>query len=103
MADWITNVSKYAAGTVVLDYGDTPSPTASVDVAGQTGITPSSHVRVWFQGEVMSNNDAQAHLMAGALVRLTPSDPVADVGFTIYASNIGGLATGKFRVDWLWS
>lgn len=35
--------------------------------------------------------------MAGALVRLTPSDPIQNTGFTIYANNIGGLATGRFR------
>lgn len=51
----------------------------------------------------MGDNDAQEHLMAGALVRLTPSDPIANTGFTIYANNIGGLATGRFRVDWVWS
>lgn len=95
--------TKAHVGTAVLDYGTTPAYEAQVDIAGQTGILPTSHVRVWFQGETMGSNSAQEHLMAGALVRLTPSDPIADVGFTIYADNVGGLATNKFRIDWLWS
>lgn len=91
------------SGTAVLDFGLTPSPEASVSVTGQTGITTASRVRVWFGGNTMSDNDATEHLMAGVLTKLTPSQPVADDGFTIYADNIGGLATGKFRLQWLWS
>lgn len=87
----------------MIDYGATPTAQAIVTVGGQAGITATSRVRVWFAGNSMSDNDADAHIMAGALVRLTPSQPVADDGFSIYATNIGGLATGTFRVSWIWS
>lgn len=100
---WLENVRTFHVGTAVVDYGNVPSPEAVVAVIGQTGILASSHVRVWFQDKVMSSNGALEHRMASSLVRLTPADIEPNVGFSIYADNIGGLATGKFRIDWIWS
>lgn len=91
------------SGTAVLDYGSVPAAEAQVDVLAQAGILNTSRVRAWFSGNAMTSNGITEHLMAGALVRLTPGLPVADTGFTIYADNIGGLATGTFRVQWQWS
>lgn len=91
------------SGTIVLDYGTVPAAEAAVAVAGQNGIRSTSRVRVWLDGHAMSDNSATEHLMGGALIRLTPSQPVDNDGFTIYADNIGGLATGMFRVSWIWS
>lgn len=87
------------SGTIVLDYGDDPVAEASVSVTGQVGILATSRVRAWFAGNTMSDNGAEEHLMAGALVRLTPNLPTPDDGFTIYADNLGGLATADSAVQ----
>lgn len=90
-------------GTAVIDFGDIPTDYAMVDVVGQTGITPASHVRIWFQAETMANNTPENHIQAAFFTRLATSDPIADIGFTIYCLSKIGFFTKKFRIDWLWS
>ena len=90
-------------GTAILDFGDTPNDYATVAVTDQTGISDTSHVRVWFQGETMANNTADDHLLAALFTRLTTTDPVLNTGFTIHCVSIVGRFTKRFRVAWLWS
>ena len=90
-------------GTSVLDFGDTPTDYASVDVTEQAGIASTSHVRVWFQGETMANNTPEDHILAGIFTRLVSTDPTPGVGFTIHCVSIIGRFTKRFRVAWLWS
>lgn len=92
------------SGTAILDFGPTPSSQAQIDVSGQAGITVNSRIRTWLSSERhMSDNDENSHLMAGLFMKLVAGDVVPDTGFTIYALSMVGLATGRFRVDWLWS
>lgn len=89
-------------GTSLVDFGDTPSPETTVAVSGQIGITPTSHVRVSVQGDSMSFNNENDHLLFSRSVKLAAGIPVADVGFTIYAESDLALWTKRFRVRWSW-
>ena len=89
-------------GTAVLDFGATPSPETTVDVTGQTGITPTSQVRISVQGDTMLNNDESDHLLFSQSVKINAGIPVADTGFTIYAKSDLALWTQRFRVRWSW-
>lgn len=91
------------SGTAILDFGATPASEASVDVSGQSGIGLASRIRVWFSGSAMGDNDIGSHLQAGAMTMLVPGSIIAGVGFSIYATIRTGLATGQFRISWIWS
>lgn len=89
-------------GTAILDFGDIPSPEASVAVTGLSGITPTSQVRISWQGDTMLNNNEADHLLAAASIKLTSGIPVQDTGFTVYADSNFALWTKRFRVRWTW-
>lgn len=92
-----------AQGTATLDYGATPVDGASVAVTGQAGILTGSAVEAWFMADTTADNGVDEHLMAGTLAKLTCGSIVAGTGFTIFADNIGLLATGQFSVRWVWN
>ena len=92
-----------AVGTAVLDFGAEPGATeATVAVAGQAGILATSSVEAWIQGATSANNTVADHLVAAALLKVTPGIPTAGVGFTLYGDTLAGLAAGQFTVQWVW-
>lgn len=92
------------SGTVVLDFGNTPTATGETIVTGQLGITTVSRIRTWLSNQrSMSDNDQDSHLMAGTFLKLVAGNVTPGAGFTIYAASMVGLVTGAFRVDWIWS
>lgn len=92
-----------AKGTATLDFGATPSDSASVAVTGQAGILAGSAAEAFFMREATADNSAEEHEQASAVVRLVCGSVVAGTGFTIYANVTDGLATGQFNVRWVWS
>lgn len=90
------------SGSAIIDFGSTPESTAQVDVTGQVGIQSNSRIKVWFAERSMSDNDQTEHLMAGVFSRLVSGQIIPDIGFTIFAANLAGLATGQFRVEYRW-
>jgi hypothetical protein len=91
-----------ASGTATLDFGSTPTDSASVAVTGQTGIVSGSQVEAFFMRESSVDHNVDEHVEAAALCPLACGSIVAGVGFTIYASPIAMLGTGKFNVRWVW-
>lgn len=96
-------MSQRRSGTAILDFTDTPSFETEVVVMGQAGIQPTSHVRAEFQGDVMSGNNENDHILAGETIELVPGIPVSNVGFTIYARSDFAAWTKRFRVRWSWT
>lgn len=84
-------------GTATINFGATPVDSATVVVTGQAGITATSAVRAFFLDDTTGDNDAQAHLQAGALMPLVVGNRVVATGFTIYADVIAGMVTGQFK------
>ena len=89
-------------GTAVLDFGPAPgSSYATVVVSGQTGLTPTTHVEAWFQGDSTATHNDFEHLIAPITVRAGEIDSPAD-SFTLHATTTHRL-TGTFIVHWVWS
>ena len=97
----VTGVATYpAAGgnnaQAEIDFGITPTDGASVSIP-IAGMTDADYVDVWIQAsDTTADNDATAHSIAAASLRLIPSC-AADT-LTIDAHAMFGLATGKFNV-----
>lgn len=88
--------------TALLDFGTIPTDFAFTVVTGQSGILPTSHVRVSMQGDVLTYNDENTHLLAAESIKLTAGIPVLNSGFTIYAQSLFGYWTMPLRVRWSW-
>ena len=89
-------------GTAVIDFGSTPSDTASVVITGQTAIVAGSHAEAFFMGESTASNGVDEHEEAAALCPLVCSAIVAGVGFTIVAHPIAALGIGSLTARWVW-
>jgi hypothetical protein len=87
-------------GVAVLDFGS-GDDFVSVTVTGQAWVTLTTDLEAWLQAEATSDNDAEAHALAAALVDLTIGSNVAGVGFTIYAVCEDASLTGTFNVSWV--
>lgn len=91
-----------ARDSALLDFGSQPAMEASTAVSGQLGITPTSHVRLSMQGDVVGDNGVDEHLLAAETVRLTAGIPILNSGFVIYGRSEFALWTGQLRVRWSW-
>ena len=89
-------------GTILINFGATPSMEATVNVTGQTGILTTSCAESWIMEAVTSDNNASNHRFGGVSFRFTCGIPVNDVGFTIYVTATAGAATGEFKICWVW-
>lgn len=90
-------------GTAVIDFGATPATEATVEVTGQTDITADARVEAWVMARSTADNNTVDHQYAAVSFRISTSEPVAGVGFSITAYNLFGYATGQFKVEWIWS
>lgn len=91
------------SGTAALDFGDVPTPEASVDVTGIPEISATSRVVIWLQGgDAMSSNSEVDHRLAAESISFTAGAVVPGVGFPIYASSNFAFWTGRFRIHWRW-
>lgn len=92
-----------AQGTATVDFGATPAAEASVAVTGQATILSTSSAEAFLMEDVTGDNDANAHQFAAYSMRPVCTIPSAGVGFTINLLCEIGLATGQFKVRWVWS
>lgn len=92
-----------ATGTAIVSFGSTPSTEASVSVTGQSAILATSLAEAWVMGATTTDNDENAHLFGGVSFRVTCGIPSVGTGFTIYVTCIAGLATGDFKIQWVWN
>lgn len=90
-------------GTATIDFGSTPAAESSVTVTGQAAILATSQVEAWVMGATTASNDANAHMLAATSMRIFCGAPTAGQGFTITAINTMGLATGQFKIQWVWN
>jgi len=87
-------------GTATIDFGSSPgSSYATVTVSGQTGVTSSTHVEAWLQGDATATHNAVEHLIVPITLRV---GDVTTGAFTIHATTDHRL-TGTFTVHWVWS
>jgi len=91
-----------SVGTAVLDFGSTPTDTASIVVTGQTGILSTSYVEAFFMQESTSSNGTDEHTEVATLCPLVCGSIVVGTGFTIFANPIAAFGTGTFNVRWVW-
>ena len=88
--------SKTQYGAVEVDFGATPTDSASV-TAAVAGITTASKVNAWIQGsDTTSNNTASDHAQAAATFALVVTLSAGNIAIDALAMH--GLATGKFNV-----
>ena len=84
----------------MLDFGTTPSDTASLVITGQTDILAGSTVIAVQVYTDTDTNSADEQLVQP--LALSCGSIVAGTGFTIFAYSITGPVTGKFGVTWTW-
>ncbi len=90
----IDNKTQY--GNVEVDFGSTPTDTATVTTA-VAGLTASSSVNLWVQGsDTTADNTANDHAQAAVTLALIPT--LSAGSLSIEAMAMHGLATGKFKV-----
>lgn len=89
-------------GTAILDFGSTPTDTASVVVTGQAGIVAGSDVEAFFMRQATGDNAVEEHEQAAVLCPLICGAIVAGTGFTIFARTLMNSVLGKgtFNVRW---
>ena len=92
-----------STGTATLDFGATPTDTASVAVTGQGGIISGSFVEAFFMRETTADNAEDEHEEAASICPLTCGNIIAGTGFTIYAHTLSALGIGQFSVKWIWN
>lgn len=89
---------------LIQEGPDDPFPGSnrtSVTVTGQAGITTTSHVEAWIQGnDSTADHNAYEHSMVPITVR--PENIVNGTGFDIVATSDLRL-TGQFKVHWVWN
>jgi hypothetical protein len=83
-------------GTDTIDFGATPTDTATKLVTGLAGLTTSSHLEAWIQGgDTTGDNDVDAHRSLAISGRLR-CEYVSDTSMNIVIDLMMGLATGTF-------
>jgi hypothetical protein len=92
-----------AQGTATLDFGATPTDTATAVVTGQAGIVAGSAAEAFFMRETTADNGLEEHEEAASVCPLVCGAIVAGTGFTIFADSLGPLAIGQFSVRWVWN
>lgn len=89
-----------ATGTAVLDFGATPSDTATVLVPGLSGLTANSHLEAFVQsGDSTGDNDAGSHRQLAYSGKFS-CEYVSASSFNINCDLLIGLATGTFKLHY---
>ena len=89
-------------GTATIDFGSTPSETASV-VVNDAGVVSGSFIEAFFMSTSTVDNGTDEHEEAAALCPLVCGAIIPGVGFTITAAPIAGLGIGTFTVNWVYA
>lgn len=90
-----------ATGTATIDFGATPTDTATILVTGLSGLSGSSHLEAWVQGSDTNGaeNDTDAHQQLQSRCKFN-CEYVSASSFNINADMFIGLATSTFTVHY---
>lgn len=90
-----------SVGTGVVDFGSTPTTKTAVAVIPAAQVIASSLIGAFVMADdSTSTNTANAHQVAGALMRLTCGVRVPGVSFSVFADPLWGKVNGQFRFCW---
>ena len=94
------------AATAIVDFGSSPSDTASVVITGIAAMTASAHIRCWVQADDttvglggVENNPAR-HDTFSLFAVITPTARVLSTGFTAVVRLLCGKARGKYKLHY---
>jgi len=88
-------------GEALLDFGLTPADTATIVVSAPS-ISATSPVDCWIQSDSTVDHVVADHEWAREWILVTPTTPVAGVGFSIKGLCMLGYVTGAFKVRWVY-
>jgi len=89
-----------ATGTATIDFGATPTDTATVLVGGLSGLTVNSHLEPFVQGSDSTvDNSVDAHQQLAMRARFY-CEYVSATNMNIVADVMIGFATGTFTVHY---
>lgn len=89
-----------AVGTATIDFGSTPSDTATILVSGLSGLSGASHLEAFILGsDSVGENDATAHAFLSFSGR-PRCEYVSATSMNIVIDLLLGLATGQFTVHY---
>jgi hypothetical protein len=96
--------SGLTGGTATINFGAAPGTNiATLVVIGQTAITSTARIKVWFQGGSTADFNEYEHLyILPGSVELSAATIVNGVGFTIYAKTQLRIR-GNIVCRWEWS
>jgi len=86
-----------ASGSAILDFGATPTDTASLAIS-DSGISSTSLVDAWIVATATTDHNVDEHWVENLYVKA--GNISAGVGFTIYGRATAGFVSGKFTVHW---
>lgn len=90
-----------ALGTATLDFGATPTDSATILVTGLSGLAIATHKEAFMQADdSTADNTASDHRLLGFWGRFT-CEYVSATTMNIHCDLITGLAKGTFTVHWV--
>jgi hypothetical protein len=90
-----------SVGTGIVDFGSTPTMKTAIAVVPASQVMSDSKIEAFFQADDRTaSNTANAHQVAGALMRLSCGARVPGVGFSVFADPLWGRVTGSFVFSW---
>lgn len=89
-------------GVATIDFGTTPVSEATIAVTGQAGFTSANQAEAHIEEDSTADNPAVYHRSLAALAKAFIESKIAG-GFTIRVQLLCGLATGTFKIPWVWN
>lgn len=89
-----------ATGTATIDFGSTPVADATFTVT-QAGVTSSSYIEAYVQGDTTPDNDATDHAFAAVSWRLFCVPGNGE--FQLNVTCLVGLCSGQFDVRYVYT
>lgn len=90
-----------ATDTTTIDFGATPTDTATKLVTGMSGLTTGSHLEAFMQGgDSTGDNDADAHKLLAFSGRFN-CEYISSTSMNINVDTMVGLASGTFIIHWV--
>lgn len=93
--------SGFNSGIATVDFGSTPSSSAAITIEDED-VGPYSFISASILGRNTITNSAIQHEMASVFMKASIQDIVPGTSFAINCVCLAGLATGSFKIDWMW-
>lgn len=96
-------------GTCIIDFGATPTDTASLVITGLADMTAAMHVEVFIQEDDTTvglggiENNAMRHETLSLFAQFTATARVAGTGFTAKCRLMAGKALGKYKAHYAYA